>query len=98
METVPAGFDADTGVTSKDVVIDAATGVATRLYLPAIHTSPSSPHQSDDNDDSAMAKLPILVVFHGGFFVMGSPADPAFHRYMNQCLRRRCLRRLPPLA
>jgi acetyl esterase/lipase len=83
METVPAGFDADTGVTSKDVVIDAATGFAMRLYLPAIHTSPSSPHQSDDNDDSTTAKLPILVVFHGGFFVMGSPADPAFHRYMN---------------
>ncbi|XP_066399556.1 tuliposide A-converting enzyme 1, chloroplastic-like [Miscanthus floridulus] len=83
METVPAGFDADTGVTSKDVVIDAATGVATRLYLPAIHTAPSSP-QSDDNDsNSATAKLPILVVFHGGFFVMGSPADPDFHRYMN---------------
>jgi len=35
METVPAGFDAD-------------TGVATRLYLPAIHTAPSPP-QSDDN-------------------------------------------------
>ncbi|XP_066394449.1 2-hydroxyisoflavanone dehydratase-like isoform X2 [Miscanthus floridulus] len=48
METVPAGFDADTGVTSKDVVIDANTGVATRLYLPAIHTAPSPP-QSDDN-------------------------------------------------
>ena len=86
-ETVPAGFDADTGVTSKDVVIDAAaTGVATRLYLPTIHTdtAPSSPQSADtDNNSATTAKLPILVVFHGGFFVMSSPADPAFHRYMN---------------
>ncbi|TVU09809.1 hypothetical protein EJB05_43305, partial [Eragrostis curvula] len=41
-DTVPAGFDADTGVTSKDVVIDAATGVAARLYLPNIQTAPSA--------------------------------------------------------
>lgn len=85
METVPAGFDADTGVTSKDMVVDAATGIATRLYLPAIPTAPSSP-QSDGNGNgngSATAKLPILVIFHGGGFVIGSPADPGFHRYMN---------------
>jgi hypothetical protein len=31
MDTVPAGVDADTGVTSKDVVIDASTGVSVRL-------------------------------------------------------------------
>ncbi|CAN6224678.1 unnamed protein product [Urochloa humidicola] len=72
MDTVPAGFDAATGVTSKDVVIDAATGVAARLYLP-----------SDPDGDSAGTKLPVLVIFHGGYFVVGSPGCPDFHGYVN---------------
>ncbi|CAL5081759.1 unnamed protein product [Urochloa decumbens] len=70
MDTVPAGFDAATGVTSKDVVIDAATGLAARLYLPAIQTA-------------ATTKLPVLVIFHGGYFVVGSPGNHNFHGYVN---------------
>nr|CAB3453579.1 unnamed protein product [Digitaria exilis] len=72
MEFVPAGFDANTGVTSKDILIDAATGVSARLYLPAIQ-----------KEATATAKLPILVIFHGGYFVVGSPGCPNFHRYVN---------------
>ncbi|KAG2635423.1 2-hydroxyisoflavanone dehydratase-like [Panicum virgatum] len=68
--TAPAGFDAETGVTSKDVVIDAATGVAARLYLPSVQVA-------------ATAKLPVLVFYHGGYFVVGSPFHPLFHRYVN---------------
>ncbi|TVU09807.1 hypothetical protein EJB05_43303, partial [Eragrostis curvula] len=79
-ETVPAGFDADTGVTSKDVVIDAATGVAARLYLPPIETAP--PSESGSNN-SATTKLPVLVFFHGGYFVVNSPGHPKYHRYIN---------------
>ncbi|CAD6218972.1 unnamed protein product [Miscanthus lutarioriparius] len=78
--TVPAGFDADTGVTSKDVVIDAATGVAARLYLPAIQRV-RTPSGSDNSGTTK--KLPILVFFHGGFFIVGSSRDPNFHRYVN---------------
>ncbi|KAG0543976.1 hypothetical protein BDA96_02G235600 [Sorghum bicolor] len=80
MDTVPAGFDADTGVISKDVVIDAATGVAARLYLPSIQTV-RTPSTSDGG--CTAKKLPVLVVFHGGFFILGSSRDPNFHRYMN---------------
>ncbi|KAL6846463.1 hypothetical protein ACP4OV_023911 [Aristida adscensionis] len=76
MDTTPAGFDADTGVTSKDVVIDAATGVTARLYLPSIQTDPSSTENSS-------TKLPILVFFHGGYFIVGSPGQPSYHRYVN---------------
>ncbi|KAL6896792.1 hypothetical protein ACP4OV_007364 [Aristida adscensionis] len=72
-DRVAAGFDADTGVTSKDVVIDAATGVTARLYLPPIQTAPPS----------ATAKLPVVVFFHGGYFIVGSPAEPMYHRYVN---------------
>ncbi|XP_006660692.1 tuliposide A-converting enzyme b1, amyloplastic-like [Oryza brachyantha] len=72
MDTVPAGFDADTGVTSKDVVIDAATGVFVRLYLPHIQAA-----AADDGK-----KLPIVVFFHGGYFVVGSASCPKDNRYI----------------
>ncbi|RLN33205.1 2-hydroxyisoflavanone dehydratase-like [Panicum miliaceum] len=68
--TAPAGFDAETGVTSRDVVIDAATGVAARLYLPPAAAGTAT-------------KLPVLVFYHGGYFVVGSPSHPLFHRYVN---------------
>ncbi|CAN6167194.1 unnamed protein product [Urochloa humidicola] len=71
--TTPAGFDPETGVTSRDV-IDAATGVAARLYLPSI--DPTKPA-------AAPNKLPVLVLYHGGYFVVGSPSHPLFHRYAN---------------
>uniref|UniRef100_A0ACD5YFM5 Uncharacterized protein n=1 Tax=Avena sativa TaxID=4498 RepID=A0ACD5YFM5_AVESA len=79
MDTVPAGFDADTGVTSKDVVIDAATGVSVRLYLPDARAVESS----DDTDTVVTTKLPIVVFFHGGYFIVGSAGCPGNHRYLN---------------
>lgn len=74
METVPAGFDADTGVASKDVVIDAATGTAVRLYLPPVQ--------------GATTKLPVVVFFHGGYFIVGSAREPMYHRYVNSLVAR----------
>ncbi|KAM0885069.1 hypothetical protein ACQ4PT_030587 [Festuca glaucescens] len=79
MDTVPAGFDAGTGVTSKDVVIDAATGVSVRLYLPDFRAA----EFGDDMNTAATTKLPIVVVFHGGYFIVGSTGCPGHHRYMN---------------
>ncbi|CAM0951714.1 unnamed protein product [Alopecurus aequalis] len=71
-ETTPPGFDAATGVTSKDVVIDGATGVFVRLYVPDLPGS-----------DTQSKKLPILVYFHGGGLVLGSASSPLYHRYLN---------------
>uniref|UniRef100_A0ACD5XM53 Uncharacterized protein n=1 Tax=Avena sativa TaxID=4498 RepID=A0ACD5XM53_AVESA len=68
----PAGLDAATGVTSRDVVLDAATGVSVRLYLPSrLEEKPST------------AKLPVLVYFLGGAFLIGSADDAAYHGYVN---------------
>ncbi|CAN6204656.1 unnamed protein product [Urochloa humidicola] len=78
METMPAGFDPETGVTSKDVVIDAATGVFVRLYLPPAAQAVST----------TANKLPILVFFHGGYFIVGSAAEPMYHRYVNSLAAR----------
>uniref|UniRef100_A0A0D9XEG4 Alpha/beta hydrolase fold-3 domain-containing protein n=1 Tax=Leersia perrieri TaxID=77586 RepID=A0A0D9XEG4_9ORYZ len=80
VETVPAGFDADTGVTSKDVVIDAVTGVFVRLYLPRIAV--------EEATDDDCKKLPIVVFFHGGYFVVGSAACPKHHSYINSVAAR----------
>jgi acetyl esterase/lipase len=70
-ETTPPGFDAVTGVTSKDVVVDGTTGVFVRLYIPS-HVL-TTEHK----------KLPILMYFHGGGLVLDSAASPMYHRYLN---------------
>ncbi|XP_074571722.1 tuliposide A-converting enzyme 1, chloroplastic-like [Curcuma longa] len=66
---VPAGVDSATGVVSKDVVVDPATNLSARLYLPG-HPQP----------DRA---LPVLVYFHGGGFVIESATSPTYHNYLN---------------
>jgi acetyl esterase/lipase len=84
--TVPAGFDPDTGVTSRDVVVDAATGVAARLYLPTIQAAPSC--ESGGGNSATTTRLPVLVFFHGGYFIVGSPRHPKYHRYVNSLAAR----------
>ncbi|CAL5046755.1 unnamed protein product [Urochloa decumbens] len=72
-DTVPAGTDtAGTGVSSRDVVINPTTGLWARLYLP--------PLPAGSRDD---AKLPVIVYYDGGAFVIGSTADRPTHEYLN---------------
>ncbi|CAN6224714.1 unnamed protein product [Urochloa humidicola] len=78
--TVPPGFDAATGVTSKDVIIDGDTGLYARLYLPVPDTASRS---SGDNK-----KLPVLVYFHGGGFVIQSAASPVYQPFLNSLAAR----------
>uniref|UniRef100_A0ACD6APE0 Uncharacterized protein n=1 Tax=Avena sativa TaxID=4498 RepID=A0ACD6APE0_AVESA len=67
---IPAGVDSSTGVTSKDVVIDPANGLWARVFLPpGIH-------------EGASSKLPVVVYYHGGAYVLGSAADPMTHGYL----------------
>jgi len=64
-ETTLPGVDAVTRVASKDVVVDGAAGVFVRLYIPG------HPLTAEHK------KVPILVYFHGGGFVVDSVASPA---------------------
>ena len=64
---IPAGVDPATGVVSKDVVIDPANGLWARVFLPP----------------GAAGKLPVVVYFHGGAYVIGSASDPMTHNYLN---------------
>ncbi|KAL6647465.1 hypothetical protein ACP70R_014902 [Stipagrostis hirtigluma subsp. patula] len=68
---VPPSLDARTGVASRDVVVDRATGLAVRLYRPT-----RSPHARG-------GRLPVLLYFHGGAFVVESAFDPVYHAYLN---------------
>ncbi|KAM0822736.1 hypothetical protein ACQ4PT_071322 [Festuca glaucescens] len=77
---VPPSIDAATGVASKDVTVDPATGLWARVYLPA------RPAGSADD------KLAIVVYLHGGCFVAGSAADAPEHDFLNRlCARARAI-------
>lgn len=72
---VDAGADAASGVTSRDVAIDAAgagAGLAARLYIP-----------SDVLLGTPEKKLPVLVYFHGGAFAVHSAFSGAHSRFLN---------------
>ncbi|KAJ0984742.1 hypothetical protein J5N97_003098 [Dioscorea zingiberensis] len=71
-ETVPAGVDSSTGVSSKDVVLLPDSGVSARLYLPPLLQPQPQTHL-----------LPVLVYFHGGGFCIESAFSPTYHSYLN---------------
>ncbi|RCV31493.1 hypothetical protein SETIT_6G182200v2 [Setaria italica] len=77
-DTVPASTDPATGVASRDVVVDAAAGLAVRLYLPRLATNRTAGTETDGGQ-----LLPLVVFFHGGAFVTESAFSPTYHRYLN---------------
>lgn len=58
----------DCGVASKDVILDQNLDLWLRIFLPTI--------QLDHNESM---RMPVCLYFHGGAFVMGSPAWRCFH-------------------
>lgn len=75
-ETVPPGVDALTGVASMDVA--GARGVSARLYL-----SPKNRREGRRGKKKKTKKLPVLLYFHGGAFVIESPFSPLYHAFLN---------------
>ncbi|KAG2584510.1 probable carboxylesterase 7 [Panicum virgatum] len=70
---VPPSLDARTGVASKDVVVDEGTGLRARIYRPSRRAVVGG----------GGGRLPVLVYFHGGAFVVESAFDPVYHGYLN---------------
>ncbi|KAL3732820.1 hypothetical protein ACJRO7_022359 [Eucalyptus globulus] len=68
-EIAPPGLDPDTRVESKDVLILPDNGVSSRIYRPSTV--------------SATTKLPLVIYFHGGAFIISSIADPKYHFCLN---------------
>ncbi|GLJ18768.1 hypothetical protein SUGI_0335120 [Cryptomeria japonica] len=67
---VPASEAPQEPVASKDVVMDSRTGVWARFYLPRKAVSRGS------------CRLPLIIYFHGGGFVLGSPAWSIYHVFI----------------
>ncbi|XP_074306905.1 putative carboxylesterase 2 [Silene latifolia] len=68
-QSIPPSIDSLTGVESKDVVISTETGVSVRLYKP----------QGVKSNE----KVPLLVYFHGGAFILETATSPEYHNYLN---------------
>ncbi|TKW11631.1 hypothetical protein SEVIR_6G244300v4 [Setaria viridis] len=71
---VPASESAAAAV-SRDVPLDASLGTYLRLYLPNPVPPPPSPATSNKY------KLPVVLFFHGGGFVLFSPATVFYHAH-----------------
>lgn len=69
-EVCPPGLDPQTKVLSKDIIIDAKTGLSARIYRP----ESIQPGQ----------KLPLVLYFHGGAFVISSASFPCYHTSVNK--------------
>ncbi|CAN6362687.1 unnamed protein product [Urochloa humidicola] len=68
---VPAVSSPCRGVSSRDLVLDPATRLRARLFLPS-SAKPSKPAISSSS------ALPVIVFFHGGGFAFLSAASPAY--------------------
>lgn len=76
-EITPPSTDPTTGVHSKDVQISPETTLSARIYLPA------GAHTSKDQK----LKLSVLIYFHGGGFIFGTPFSTMFQPFHNRlCL------------
>ncbi|PWZ40545.1 putative carboxylesterase 15 [Zea mays] len=63
-----ASADDAAPVRCKDVVYDEARNLSLRMYVPSSRAG-----------NGGAEKLPVLVYFHGGGFIVGSFASPEFH-------------------
>ncbi|XP_057787452.1 probable carboxylesterase 7 [Salvia miltiorrhiza] len=68
-DIVPPSLDPSTGVQSKDVQIAPEINLSARIYLPP-------------NADRSK-KLPLLVYYHGGGFVIESAFSPLYQKHLN---------------
>lgn len=64
---VPCTVSSELRVSSKDIVLQRATNLWARIYVPACGS-----HQ----------KLPLLVYFHGGGFCVGSSSWSCYHNFL----------------
>lgn len=66
--TVPPSSDPNQTVLSKDIILNTATNTSVRIFLP----NPPPP--------SSVAKLPLILYFHGGGFFRYHPSSISFHQ------------------
>ncbi|GMH04049.1 hypothetical protein Nepgr_005888 [Nepenthes gracilis] len=73
----PPTADPKTGVSSKDVTIDPQAPLSARLYLP------KSLSNTTTTTTRTTAKVPLLIYFHGGSFIISTPFNSKYHNHLN---------------
>lgn len=73
----PSPEPQDDGVASKDIILDADLGLWARIFRPHSH-----------DDEPGQRLLPVVLYFHGGGFVFGSPAWSNFHAFCADMAKR----------
>ncbi|KAK2665127.1 hypothetical protein Ddye_003701 [Dipteronia dyeriana] len=68
-EIVPPSFDPKTNVESRDSIYSPEHNLSVRLYLP--------------KNTQQNQKLPLVVYFHGGAFIIETAFSPTYHNYLN---------------
>uniref|UniRef100_A0A7N0T1Y4 Alpha/beta hydrolase fold-3 domain-containing protein n=1 Tax=Kalanchoe fedtschenkoi TaxID=63787 RepID=A0A7N0T1Y4_KALFE len=68
----PPGFDPETGIETKDIVLDSDTGLTVRLFTP--------------NLENLDHKVPLIIHIHGGGFCVGSALDAITHNFVASLL------------
>ncbi|XP_040382967.1 2-hydroxyisoflavanone dehydratase-like [Oryza brachyantha] len=85
---VPPSVDAATGVASRDVTVDPATGLWARLYLPDLDGGSGG----GAGNQQQQLLLPVVLYLHGGGLVVGSAAEALEHGFANRlCARARVI-------
>ncbi|KAL8541363.1 hypothetical protein ACS0TY_002567 [Phlomoides rotata] len=68
-DVVPPSVDPSTAVQSKDVQISPEINLSARIFLPG--------------NANRSKKLPLVVYFHGGGFIIESAFSPTYHKHLN---------------
>uniref|UniRef100_A0ACD6APB8 Uncharacterized protein n=1 Tax=Avena sativa TaxID=4498 RepID=A0ACD6APB8_AVESA len=72
----------------SNAVVPAGTDPLTGVVSKDIHVGAARARVYLPPGAATAAKLPVVVYFHGGGFVVGSPARPSTHAYLNDLVAR----------
>ncbi|CAE6065572.1 unnamed protein product [Arabidopsis arenosa] len=72
--TVPPSLTPQNGVVSKDVIYSPEKNLSLRIYLP------------EKVSDVTVKKLPILIYFHGGGFIIETAFSPTYHTFLTSAV------------
>ncbi|KAK1362072.1 Alpha/beta hydrolase-3 [Heracleum sosnowskyi] len=64
-------FDPSLPVFTEDITFNTSNNTGVRLYI----------HRKSLESTSSNERLPVFIYFHGGGFIIGSPASPVYHDF-----------------
>ncbi|CAA0282104.1 unnamed protein product [Arabidopsis thaliana] len=74
----PASLNPQNDVVSKDVMYSSDHNLSVRMFLP---------NKSTKLDTAGNNKIPLLIYFHGGAYIIQSPFSPVYHNYLTEVVK-----------